>query len=218
MNKKLLTGKLLTGLAAIALASTALTTISSTTASAASSACGTSCLTLASQRFGPGFVSAGPLVAVAGQPVILGPAGPYLREDWQADYLGTASTLAHFGIIPLAIGKAWPDDPAYQYAYTPGGQVTNLCLGVAGTIAANGTPVILRPCGVSAVTVWITMLNSTSTVFTPLINGTDVRDANPYVLTASRTDGQFFTHELVPFSGPVPSAYQMWQRLYGVLP
>jgi len=211
MNKKLLAG-----LAAIALTSAALTTISATGADAASVACGTSCLALASQRFGPDFVSAGPVVAVTGQPVILGPAGPYLREDWEADYLGTASVLARAGIIPLAIGKAWPDDPAYQYAYTPGGQVTNLCLGIAGAVADNGTQVVLRPCGLS-VTVWITMLNSTSTVFTPLINGTDVRDANPYVLTAAGVDGQFVTQELVPFSGPVPSPLQMWQRLYGVL-
>jgi hypothetical protein len=210
--------KLLTGLAAIALASAALTTISAIEANAASPACGASCLTLASQRFGVGFVGAGPPgVAAAGQRVTLGPAGPYLREDWQADYLGPASLLARVGIIPLAIGKAWPDDPAYQYVYTPGGQVSDLCLAVR-TTAVNGTPVVLEPCGVSADTVWITMLNSISTVFTPLINGTDTRDANPYVLTASTISGELYTHELVPFSSKVPSPYQMWQTLYGVLP
>jgi hypothetical protein len=207
--------KLLTRLAAIALASTALTTISATGASAASAACGASCLTLASQRFGPGFVSAVPPgAAVAGERVILGAAGPYAHEDWQADYLGSASLLARLGVIPLAIGKAWPNDPAYQYVYTPGGLSSDLCLGIAGTIAVNYTPVVLQPCGVSAVTVWITMLNGTSTVYSPLINGTDVRDANPYVLTAG---AELFTHELVPFSGP-PSPYQMWRTLDGVLP
>jgi hypothetical protein len=210
MNKKLLTG-----LAAISLAGAVLTTISATTANAASPACGATCLTLASQRFGAGFVTADPYIApAAGQRVILATAGPYRREDWQFDYLGTASVLARDGIIPLAIGKAWPNDIAYQYVYTPGGTTTDLCLGVSA-IAQNGTPVTLQPCGVSAVTVWITMQTSVSTVFTPLISGTDTRDANPYVLTAG---SQLFTHELVPFSGPVPSPYQMWQRLYGVLP
>ena len=122
------------------------------------------------------------------------------------------------GIIPLG-NKAWPNAPAYQYVYTPGGdQFTDLCLGIAaGSIARNGTPVSLQPCGVTAVTIWLTLATGPSVVYSPLINGTNELDGNPYVLTAVGPARQLITHRLVVVSGKGPAGSQLWRDLYGAL-
>jgi hypothetical protein len=208
------------GLAGIVLVSAMLTTVTTSPAHAASVACGTSCMTLSSARFGPGYVSAvaPPGTAATGEHVNLGPAGPLLREDWKTDWLGPASVLAADGIIPLANGKAWPDAIGYQYVYAPGGQESDLCLGIAaGSVAHDGAPVSLQPCGVTAVTIWLTMATGPKAVFSPLINGTNVLDGNPYVLTARAPFHQLITDRLVISSGKGPSPSQMWQDLHGVL-
>jgi len=215
-----MTKKAAGGLAGVVLVSAMLTAVTTSPAHAASVACGSSCLTLTSERFGTGYVSAvaPPGTAAAGEPVNLGPAGSFLREDWSADYLGTAKTLIADGIIPLA-NKPWSNAPAYQYVYTPGGdQSTDLCLGIgAGSIAEDGTPVSLQPCGVTAVTIWLKLASGPSVVFSPLINGTNVLDGNPYVLTAAARFHQLITHRLVVVPGTGPAASQQWRDLYGVL-
>jgi hypothetical protein len=209
------------GLAGIVLVSAMLTAVTTIPAHAASVACGSTCLALTSEGFGTGYVSAvvPPANAVLGQHVNLGPAGPFLREDWEFDYLGTAKELAADGIIPLANGKAWPNALAYQYVYSPGGdQSASLCLGItSGTIAEDGSPVSLQTCGVTAVTIWLSFTAPMSSAFSPLINGTNVLDGNPYVLTASATFHQLITDRLVvrPGKGPAPS--QLWRNLFGVL-
>jgi hypothetical protein len=208
------------GLAGLVLVSALLTTVTTSPAHAASVACGTSCMTLASERFGPGYVSAvvPPGTAATGEHVNLGPAGPLLREDFMPDWLGTASEAAADGIIPLANGKAWPNAIAYQYVYAPGGQESDLCLGIAaGSVAHNGTPVSLQPYGVTAVTIWLVMATGPKAVFSPLINGTNVLDGNPYVLTARGPSEQLITYRLVISAGKGPSPNQMWRDLHGVL-
>ncbi len=70
--------------------------------------------------------------------------------------LGAVATLYADGIVGPAVGLTWPSDNAYEYEYTPDGTPSGLCMGVAVT-AANGTPVTLQPCGITAKTVWITL-------------------------------------------------------------
>lgn len=209
------------GLAGIVLVSAMLTAITTSPAHAASVACGSTCLSLTSARFGPSFVSAvaPPGTAAVGQPVNLGPTGPFLREDWEFDYLGTAKELAADGVIPLANGKAWPNALAFQYVYSPGGDRNAvLCLGIAaGTVAQNGSPVSLQGCSVSAVTIWLSFTTPRSSAFSPLINGTNVLDGNPYVLTALAPYDQLITHRLVVHPGKVIAPRQLWRDLFGVL-
>jgi hypothetical protein len=78
------------------------------------------------------------------------------------------------------------NDPAFEIEYAPNGVVSGLCMGVAST-AVQGEGVNLQPCGVSARTVWIEdVFGSPSTLsngFIPLINGSDTKFSQPFVLT-----------------------------------
>jgi hypothetical protein len=211
--------KTLIGLAIVMASFTAATSISvATTAHAASPACGDSCMTLTSEAYGPGYVSSvlPARMRFTAPPVIMAPSGPYQDEDFQAMYLGPVSVLYHDGIVSSAVELNWSDDGAYEYVYAPGGKVSSLCLGV-GSTAVQGTPVTLEPCGVSARTVWVVMANSWSRVFTPLINGTDTRLFNPFVLTAGSDNGQLTMDQLIVYLGRVPVYGQMWRDFYGAI-
>jgi hypothetical protein len=173
----------------IAVAGAGLTT-TSLTANAASVACGARCMTLASEQFGSGYVIAATTarLRIRFQPPGLAPApaGSYQSDDFEAEYVGTVSEMYSFGIVTAAVDQSWPNGIGYEYVYAPGGNESGLCLGTAGT-AAQGTPVALQACGVSGQTIWI--VTASGGEFTPLVNGTDNRSFEPYVLTASTDNG-----------------------------
>jgi hypothetical protein len=214
--------KTLIGLA-IALAGSGLTvtglTTTAVTANAASTACGASCMTLSSEQFGSGYVVAAiePRIGIRNSPpgVALAAAGSYQSEDFKAEYIGPVSLLYSYGIVSAAVDQSWPNDIGYEYQYAPGGDESSLCLGTAGT-AAEGTAVTLQPCGISGQTVWIATAGSSE--FTPLVNGTDSRSFEPYVLTASTDNGPLSVEEY--FAIIIRGASQdnkLWRDINGVI-
>ena len=79
------------------------------------------------------------------------------------------------------------NDPAFEIEYTPLGQDSGLCVGVAST-AAQEEGVTLQECGASSKTVWAVDLfdqpfESFILGYAPLINGSDTNFSQPYVLT-----------------------------------
>jgi hypothetical protein len=152
-----------------------------------------------------------------GQPVILfresngDPAEDFRAEfqgtvaDFYAASMVTAAFALHYGCIPPVAGPHntdsgaanFPDclgstdvalnDPAFEIEYTPNGQFSGLCVGVANT-AVQEEGVTLQECGASSKTVWAIDLfdNVFDTFFTgyaPLINGSDTNFSQPFVLT-----------------------------------
>jgi hypothetical protein len=149
-----------------------------------------------------------------GQPIILfrtSNADP--AEDWTASFQGTvadfyaagmvtAAFALHYGCIPTgttvypADAANFPDcfgtqltlnDPAFEIEYTPLGQFSGLCVGVAST-AVQEEGVTLQECGASSKTVWAVDLfdqpfDTFGTHYVPLINGSDTNFSQPYVLT-----------------------------------
>jgi hypothetical protein len=216
--KKTLIG-LAIALAGSGLAATGLTT-TAVTANAASTACGTTCMTLSSELFGPGYVVAAvtPRFRLRNSPpgVALAAAGPYQSEDFKAEYVAPVSVMYSYGIVSAAVDHSWPNDIGYEYQYAPGGHESSLCLGTAGT-AAQGTPVTLQQCGVSGQTVWIA--TAPRGEFTPLVNGTDNRSFEPYVLTVSTDNGPLSVGAFFAIlRGTMPPENQLWQSINGVIP
>jgi hypothetical protein len=139
-----------------------------------------------------------------GQPVILFRASNTdPAEDFVFAEEGTVSTLYAAGLVSKALdlhygGAAcetydpttstcttmYPDERAVELEYAPYGVDSGLCIGVAST-AANGTPVVLEPCGGSSKVVWVNdcagpIVNPMG--YCPQINGSDTSFSHPYVL------------------------------------
>ena len=86
------------------------------------------------------------------------------------------------GLVSSALNLHYSHNWAFEFEYTPNGVGTNLCIGTAST-AANGTPVVLVPCGASAKSVWVVdSQDSIGRGYVPLINGSDTNFSHPYVL------------------------------------
>jgi hypothetical protein len=206
------------GLAALALAGGALAA-AGPEASAASTACGATCVTLASQAAGLGNVMAvySPRFARPGQPqsVVLSAAGNVDSEDWHLVDVGTVAQLYAAGIVGAALGQTWPSNEAYEFEYLPGGKYSELCLGTSVT-AANGTAVVLQPCGINSQTLWIPLESDSTGSFLPLINGSDTVVNTPYVLTAGPVGASLTTAELSTVGGAI-SPTQMWRAQFGPL-
>jgi hypothetical protein len=208
--------KTFTGLA-IALAASGLMT-TAVAANAASTACGTTCMTLSSEQFGSSYVVAAVTgrISIRNAPpgVALAAAGPYQSEDFKAEYIAPVSLLYSYGIVAAAVDQSWPNAIGYEYQYAPGGEESGLCLGTAGT-AAEGTAVTLQECGVSGQTVWVAI---GSGEFTPLVNGTDSRSFEPYVLTAGTDNGPLTVEEY--FAIIIRGTSQdnkLWRAIDGVI-
>ena len=184
------------------------------TANAATPSCGSACVDIFSQEFGhhgnPVFIlDVFQQHARIGQPIILFRASNHdVAEDFQLEAQGTVSDFfeaglvtaafaLHFGCTPALFTNCptvpgFPsikatDDAAFEIEYTPLGQQTGLCVGVAST-AVQGEGVTLQPCGSSSKTVWALDLfdNVFQTIVTgdvPLINGSDTNFSHPFVLT-----------------------------------
>jgi hypothetical protein len=189
-------------------------------ANAATVACGGSCLSLMPERYGyADFMATQPFRTIrglpngTGQPVILAAAAQDASEDWQAQDLGTAAQLAADGIVTAVVGHTWPQAEALQYSYTPDGQSTGLCLGVAGT-AGQGTPVTLQPCGTPFATVWIKIAKNLDR-YGPLVSGTDTRAIWPYALSAGNPGSPLDTGLLFGTSVRNYSPNQMWGTWFG---
>jgi hypothetical protein len=233
----------------------------STAAKAATPSCGPTCADIFSRDFGTHFNPQFVLdvfhgSAKVGQKIILFRQSNSDRaEDFSAEFDGLAADFYAAGLLPSQValhygcagtvavagaqipcGPASVDDPAFEIEYSPLGEESSLCVGLAST-AVSGEKVTLQPCGVSARTVWIADLNdSPSTIthgYVPVINGSDTNFSHPYVLTYPAagypTDiprPQLEVRNLTGFSqGNVPlgnpignvNSNQLWGADFGIL-
>jgi hypothetical protein len=191
-------------------------------AMATTPSCEDNCVTGFSADFGPQFV-----IDVlrqgekAGQPVILfhnsynDPA-----EDFTYSDEGSVDDFYTAGLVSEGLDFNYGNEEAYELEYSPYGVDSGLCTGVA-TTAANGTPVVLEPCGVSSKTVWVVDTNDTSLLdrlsAVPLINGSDTNFTHPYVLhypgTGYPTDmprPQLNTYQLQEYSDSTVFSNELW--------
>jgi len=220
-------------------------TVGMLSASAATPSCGNACVDIFSREFGthrtPNFVlDVWRQGAKVGQPIILfrtSDTDP--AEDINASFQGTVSDFFAANLVSAAVNlhfgggaAGFPDDPAFEWEYTPFGVGSGLCVGVASTAAQN-TKVSLQPCGVSSKTVWIvdTLDSNIRHGYVPLINGSDTNFSHPFVLTYPKngfpTDKprpQLITQNLTGFTGnflvPVLGTVndnQLWGADFGVL-
>jgi len=197
---KRVSSRIFAGLAALALAGGGITA-AATAGNAATSDCA-SCINLASQQFPGDVAEVSGGTAQAGQKVILSAAGPFAAEDFTQLLQGSVQDFFNAGIIGPAVGQTWPNNPVYEFQYTPAGTESGLCLGTPAT-AANGVAVDLQPCGVNAQTTWIPLAIDDIGGFEPLINGTDTEVNTPFVLSAgSSAASKLTTHKLDLIAGP----------------
>ena len=205
--------KIVAGVAALLLAGGA-GAAAAPAAHAATPACGSGCLALAAQSWGPNYVTSDPGGATAGQDVILARAAEFSAEDFKLQDYGTVASFYSAGFVGPAVGLTWPSDEVYGYQYAPGGVPTTLCLGLAAT-AANGTAVSLQTCGTSARMAWIALSADRIGNYQPLINASDTVTSTPYVLTAGQVGGVLTTTEMYLSAGSVAPS-QMWENRPGV--
>jgi len=206
--------KALAGLAALAVTG-GLTAAVPGDVRAASSACGSNCVSLASQALGTSDVSAVSGTAAAGHPVVMAVAADITTEDFQASNDGTVADFCSAGIMTGVNCTTWPSDMVFEFQYVPGGSPTGLCLGTA-VAAVSGTAVTLQPCGVDARTVWVELAIDKINGVDPLISGTNTISSTPLVLTAGSVGAQLTTKKLSLSAGTF-SQHQMWEVLTGIL-
>ncbi len=199
-------------------------------ANAATPSCGSHCIDIFSNEFGthhtPNFVldvSKG--TARVGQAVILYRASNSdAAEDFTVAYQGTVADFYAAGLVSASLDLHYSHFAAFEFQYSPHGVDSGLCAGVAST-AANGTPVVLVPCGSTAKSVWVVDSYDTITGhYVPLINGSDTNFSHPYVLhypgNAYPTDTprpQLNTYELQKYSNNTVYDNELWGANYGVL-
>ena len=121
--------------------------------------------------------------AKAGTPIILyRTSNTDKAEDFNVSFQGTVQDFFNAGLVSSALNLHYSHNWAFEFEYTPNGVGTGLCIGTAST-AANGTPVVLVPCGASAKSVWVVdSRDSIGRGYVPLINGSDTNFSHPYVL------------------------------------
>lgn len=214
--------------AALAAAGMALATPALTSAaSAATAPCGFSCVSLYTRDWGHHYIlDVLNAKARIGQPVILFNGSNHDgAEDFTYSFQGRVDDFYSLGLVSPQVELHYRFDPAFEIEYSPYGVNSNLCVGV-GTVARNGTPVSLQPCGATSMTVWIADVRHHHGFYTPLINGSDVNFSHPYVLTYPSTGPapwdrprpQLITWNETTFSHGNVYDNQLWSALFGVLP
>ena len=227
-------------------------TVGMLSAGAATPSCGNACVDIFSRTFGthrtPNFVlDVWRQGAKVGQPIILfRTSNTDPAEDINASFQGFTSDFFGAGLVSAAVElhygsglgtstgpNHFPNDPAFEWEYTPFGVGSGLCVGVAST-AVQGSKVSLQPCGVSSKTVWIVDTGDSVTIrhgYVPLINGSDTNFSHPFVLTypsngfpTDKPRPQLITNNLTGFTGnflvPVLGSIndnQLWGADFGVL-
>ncbi len=181
-------------------------------ANAATPSCGGTCVNIFSQEFGhhsnPNFILdvQGGRIHIGQNIILYRGSNNDSAEDFRLEAQGTvadfylagmvsAALALHYGCVPN-VSPGGPtcfgthlsfNDPAFEIEYTPNGQDSGLCVGVANTAVAH-EHVTLQECGASSKTVWAVdiydqPIESFFLHYYPLINGSDTNFSQPYVLT-----------------------------------
>jgi len=194
-------------------------------AQAATPSCYQNCIDMFSQKYGSAFLLDALLQrARAGQPVTLYRASNNdAGEDFIVFQKARVSGFASFGLVSAAVAQHWggtcaqvstmthkcvqhyPNDWAYEIEYAPDGVPSGLCAGV-GSLAQDGTKVVLERCDSGGRTTWVVDANaSLGNPYVPLISGSDTNVKDPYVLT--------FPGSASPVQMPAPQL-TTWQLQY----
>jgi hypothetical protein len=182
-------------------------------ASAASTACGSACFSFWSEEYGTTLVMDVPATSYQqGSIVALGEKGNTTTEDFESLYAGTTTQFYDAGLIGPVMAETWPGAAMYEYEFTPGGKASDLCVGT-GVAAADSTGLVLEPCGVNDLTLWMPLTSGELYGYEPLVAGSDNRATSPYVICTTRFEGELETYEL---SSPAVTG-EMWAKLGGVL-
>jgi hypothetical protein len=207
-----------------------LATAGALSASAATPPCGHRCIDIFSREFGththPNFVlDVWRQTAKAGTPIILyRTSNTDKAQDFTISFQGTVADFFSAGLVSSALNLHYSHDAAFEVEYSPNGADSNLCVGTAST-AANGTPVVLVPCGASAKSVWVVdSQDSIRSGYVPLINGSDNNFSHPFVLhypgNAFPTDTPrpiLNTWNLQKYSNNSVFDNELWGADFGVL-
>jgi hypothetical protein len=145
-------------------------------------------------------------------------------EDFTVSFQGTVSDFYDAGLVSAALNLHYSHNWAFEFEYSPNGVGSGMCIGTART-AANGTPVVLVPCGSSAKSVWVVdSRDSIGHGYVPLINGSDTNFSHPYVLhypgNGHPTDTprpQLNTYQLQKYSNGTVFDNELWGASFGVL-
>jgi hypothetical protein len=157
------------------------------TASAATPSCGSSCISLYTQKFGTHYyVDVYQQRAAAGQESILFQAS---NSDPALDFTyvdeGTVHNLYAHGtkIVTAAVAHTYGSDTAFQLEYSPYGRNSGFCLSTwPGVAPQPGYKVRLETCGRYSNSLWIEDEQNAHGKYLPLINGATDSFSNPEVL------------------------------------
>jgi hypothetical protein len=185
--------KLAVGAATFAMVGGGLGVAGTLTASAATPSCGSTCISLYTQKFGThDFVDVYQQRAAAGQESILfqgSNSDPAL--DFTYKYQGTVGSFyTDYGLVSAAFAKTYSNDPAFQFQYSPYGVNSGFCLSTwPGEVPQPGYKVRLESCGAYSNSLWaadvpnsINDHKSATRSDVPLINGATNSFSNPEVL------------------------------------
>jgi hypothetical protein len=199
--------KIAAGAATLTIVGGGLGMVGTMTASAATPNCGSTCVNIFSQKYGPQYlVDVFQAKSAAGTPVILFQAS---NSDPAEDFVtvdeGTVHNFyRHYGLVSAAFAKTYSADEAYEVQYEPYGLNSNFCLSTwPGEAPQAGYLVRLESCGAYSNSLWAADTDantapngssvtydrhSTGGVFSPnhtdvaLINGATNSFSNPLVL------------------------------------
>jgi hypothetical protein len=162
------------------------------TASAATPSCGSSCISLYTQKFGTRyFVDVYQQKAAAGQESILFQGS---NTDPALDFTyvneGTVHSLYSHGlkIVTAAVDHTYGSDEAFQLQYSPYGRNSGFCLSTwPGVTPQAGYKVRLETCGQYSTSLWIEdeangVTHHGHLEYVPLVNGANTNFSNPEVL------------------------------------
>ncbi len=184
--------KFVAGAATFVMVGGGLGMVGTLTASAATPSCGSSCISLYPQKYGPHyFVDVYQQRAAAGQESILfqgSNSDPAL--DFTFKYEGTVDSFYHrYGLVSSAFDHTYGSDVAYEFQYSPYGVNSTFCLSTwPGVAPQPGYKVRLESCGAYSTSLWVG--DSANEVthhggqleYIPLINGGTNSFSNPEVL------------------------------------
>jgi hypothetical protein len=185
--------KLTAGAATFVMVGGGLGMVGTLTASAATPSCGSSCISLYTQKYGQHyFVDVYQGRAAAGQESILfqgSNSDPAL--DFTYAYEGTVNGFYHnYGLVTAAFAHTYGNDRAFEFQYSPYGLSSNFCLSTwPGVAPQPGYKVRLESCGQYSNTLWVADArnavrdrHSAGGSDVPLINGATNSFSNPEVL------------------------------------
>ncbi|HZR54469.1 MAG TPA: hypothetical protein VFB06_33835 [Streptosporangiaceae bacterium] len=204
---------------AAAISAVALVTTGS--ARAATEACGSYCVTMASQSLGTGQE-----IAVSGTGGVLMAPGFNAHEDFIGLPVGTVAELAQAGQIPKALAATYGEEIVYEFSYAPRGALTGDCLGVSSP--SVGARAALQYCGAPTNgqpapmweaqkgTLWIGVYRDHVGDFEPFVNVAASKGAA--VVLQANAPGGALTLNFMHISGGRVAANQMWESLIGAFP